>query len=63
MGQDSKKDNGAQNKPAMENVDLAQLAQLPAGAADAGGGRYRRGGGGGRAEGGRPGRLKRPGAG
>lgn len=35
MGQPSKKDNRAQNKPAMEKVELAKLAPLPAGATDA----------------------------
>ena len=35
MGQDSKKDNGTQNKPAMEKVELAKLAPLPTGATDA----------------------------
>jgi len=35
MGQESKKDNRAQNKPAMEKVELAKLAPLPASATDA----------------------------
>ncbi len=35
MGQQSKKENRAQNKPAMENVELAKLAPLPSGATDA----------------------------
>lgn len=35
MGQDAKKDNRAQKKPAMEKVELAKLAPLPTGATNA----------------------------
>ncbi|MFQ5471923.1 MAG: hypothetical protein ACE5FA_03410, partial [Dehalococcoidia bacterium] len=35
MAQDSKKGKGAQNKPAMEKVELVKLAPLPASATDA----------------------------